>query len=117
MLRTLCAVAILAAVSSNAKADVLWHNPTTDQVAVWLMNGTSVSVAGPGITGVTDAGWKVIGAGDFNGDGKADVLWHNPTTDQVAVWLMNGTTPSVFGAAIQGVKHAGWQVVGAGRFQ
>jgi len=34
----------------------------------------------------------VIGAGDFNGDGDADILWQN-TNGQAAVWLMNGITP------------------------
>ena len=29
------------------------------------------------------------GVGDFNGDGKADILWQNDS-GQAAVWLMNG---------------------------
>ena len=27
---------------------------------------------------------------DFNGDGKADILWRNTTSGTVAMWLMNG---------------------------
>jgi hypothetical protein len=30
---------------------------------------------------------------DFNGDGKADVLWQN-TSGARGIWLMNGTTYS-----------------------
>ena len=30
------------------------------------------------------------GTGDFNRDGKADVVWHNQQTGQVVYWLMNG---------------------------
>jgi hypothetical protein len=30
--------------------------------------------------------------GDFNGDGKADILWQNSSTGQRGIWLMNGTT-------------------------
>ena len=32
------------------------------------------------------------GAGDFDGDGKADVLWLNRTSGPLALWMMNGTT-------------------------
>ena len=27
--------------------------------------------------------------GDFNGDGKSDILWRN-TNGEMAIWLMNG---------------------------
>ena len=30
--------------------------------------------------------------GDFNGDGKSDVLWRNIVSGEVVIWLMNGTT-------------------------
>jgi hypothetical protein len=38
------------------------------------------------------------GAGDFNGDGKADILWQSDN-GQAAIWLMNGATPGAQGAA------------------
>ncbi|NJM48055.1 MAG: VCBS repeat-containing protein [Alkalinema sp. RU_4_3] len=28
---------------------------------------------------------------DFNGDGKTDLFWRSPVTNQTAVWLMDGT--------------------------
>ena len=31
---------------------------------------------------------------DFNADGKSDILWQN-TNGQAAIWLMNGTNPTV----------------------
>jgi hypothetical protein len=36
-----------------------------------------------------EADWHVIAAADFNGDGKADILWQN-TDGTPAVWLMDG---------------------------
>jgi hypothetical protein len=33
--------------------------------------------------------WKVRGVGDFNGDGRADILWRNDN-GQVAIWYMDG---------------------------
>jgi len=41
---------------------------------------------------VSDLTWLIKGVGDFDGNGKADILWQNSTSGQLYVWLMNGTT-------------------------
>ena len=41
--------------------------------------------------------WGIKGVGDFDGDGKADIVWRNDTTGQVAFWLMNGMAISASG--------------------
>ena len=47
-----------------------------------------------GVVGSFNPGpsWQVEGTGDFNGDGKSDILWQHDGTP--AIWLMDGTTPS-----------------------
>ena len=35
---------------------------------------------------------KLIAAGDFNHDGKTDLLWRKASNGNVAVWLMDGIT-------------------------
>jgi hypothetical protein len=47
--------------------------------------------------------------GDFNGDGKADILWRNGSAGQVEIWLMNGTTALSHG--IPGAPTTDWQIV------
>jgi FG-GAP repeat len=35
--------------------------------------------------------WSIVATGDFNGDGKGDIVWRN-TSGTTAIWLMNGST-------------------------
>jgi FG-GAP repeat len=44
------------------------------------------------ISGNPGPSWRIIGAGDYNGDGKSDIVWQNDS-GQAAIWLINGTTP------------------------
>jgi hypothetical protein len=78
--------------NGDGKRDLVWHHATTGQVSVWFMDGARMT-SGTLITpeGVADTNWKVVGAGDFNGDRKPDLIWHNQATGQLSAWLMNGT--------------------------
>ncbi len=72
--------------NGDGKADLLWRD-TAGDVAMWLMNGPSVT-ATLGI-GTVSTAWSIVGVGDFDGDGKADMLWRD-TSGNVVMWLMNG---------------------------
>jgi hypothetical protein len=98
----------------DGMADVLWYNPTTNRMAVWLMNGTALLAPGPEIPGPPGDGWNAITAADFNRDGMADVIWHNPTTNRMAVWLMNGTALLAPGPEIPGPRGDDWKIAYAG---
>ena len=39
-----------------------------------------------------DTNWAIVGVGDFNGDGKTDLLWRNTSSGENAIWYMNGAT-------------------------
>jgi hypothetical protein len=83
--------------NANLRADVLWRatsGPDQGLVYVWLMDGASIASAAA-VTGVPVDQWAVQNVGDFDGDGKADVLWRaigGPNAGLVYIWRMNGSS-------------------------
>jgi hypothetical protein len=60
---------------------------------VWAMRDLQrTSILSLSVPGESGTNWKIRGVGDFNADGKADIVWQHLTGDYVAVWLMNGLT-------------------------
>ena len=53
-------------------------------------------------------------AGDFNNDGKSDLLWQNASTGERDLWLMNGTAFASTG--MQSTAPTDWVMVGTGDF-
>jgi hypothetical protein len=47
-------------------------------------------------------------AGDFNADGRSDLIWRNEATGQSSIWLMNGAT---FSAGATVMNNAAWRPV------
>ena len=91
-----------AAVAMDADGDtvVAWEN--------WSKDGD-----GGGIFAQRFDGAERV-AGDFDGDGKADLLWRNPATGQTIVWLMDGDTKLAEGSI--GTVPTAWEIAGTGDF-
>ena len=102
--------------SGDGKTDILWRSDD-GTTTTWL--GT----ASGGFTGNWDnfhknpgAGWQVAGAGDFNGDGKGDILWRGDD-GTVTTWL--GTADGGFTENWNNFHNNpgwNWQVVATGDF-
>src|SRR3989338_1181949 len=61
------------------------------------------------------ATWGVVdAAGDYNGDGKSDILWRNSADDTATLWQMNGA--QVVSTQSLGTIPAAWKIVDGTEF-
>ena len=75
-------------------------------------NATFVGAVGPFNPGPT---WHIKGTGDFNGDGKSDIIWQGDD-GTASIWLMDGTNATFVGAVGPFNPGPGWQIKGTGDF-
>ncbi len=95
----------------NFRSDILWRNDTTGQVYV-MLKGDGNAFASQGIVYTEpSAAWKIVGTGDYDGDGMSDLLWHNSGTGQVYMMRMNGLGIAAQQMVYQEANTA-WRIVG-----
>jgi hypothetical protein len=69
--------------------------------------GSNLGMSGTNIVNVSYPGydpgpeWKVVGTGDYTGDGYSDILWQSKS-GQIAIWDMTGAMWSTRRMAIRG---------------
>jgi len=97
----------------DGKSDIIWRNQATGQVVIYLMSSATTIGTGAVVTTVSDLNYNIAGVGDFDGDGRSDVVWRNGATGQVVVWLMNGTSIASAGVTTT-VADLNYKIVGTG---
>jgi WD40 repeat protein len=101
--------------NGDGKTDILWRDNNSGNVAIWEMNGTQLATATLVGSGPVPLNCQIVGTGDFNGDGKTDILWRD-NGGNVAIWEMNGTQLATAALAGPGPVPLNWQIVGTGDF-
>jgi hypothetical protein len=94
----------------DAKADVWWRNTSTGENYIFPMDGLAIKATEGYVRTVPDQNWQVAGLGDFDGDGKSDVLWHNAVTGQSYVYFMDGLTIKPTEGYIRTVADTNWKI-------
>jgi hypothetical protein len=83
--------------ANGGNKDLLWRNRRSGEMAIWLFNaqGTGFSdrkiVTLDGAAYSKGANWTISGVGDFNNDGRADIVYRSEQQAIVEVLQMNGT--------------------------
>ena len=100
--------------NGDGKADLIWQHDA-GWLAVWLMDGyNAIATLSLSVPRMADTNWIVVGAGDLNRDGKADIVWQNQATGGLGVWFMNGATVVDQKGLSTFVSDLHWKVHGIG---
>ncbi|MCA1653027.1 MAG: FG-GAP-like repeat-containing protein [Sphingomicrobium sp.] len=102
--------------NNDGRDDILWRNDS-GALSDWLGNGNGGFVANDAAAFAQVAtSWHVAGTGDFNGDGRADILWRNDN-GALSDWLgtANGGFAANDSAALMQAP-TNWHIVATGDF-
>lgn len=96
----------------DGKGDLLWRH-SDGRAAVWYMDGTTRLGTAFVDNGTAVAlAWRLVGAADFDGDTKPDLVWRH-TDGRTAIWFMNGVLKNTTTVLENGaITAAVWSVVG-----
>ena len=109
-------IAGIADFNGDGRDDILWRN-ASGQLSEWTGTASGGLFDNGGVVNqIVSNDWKIAGTGDFNGDGRGDVLWRNDN-GQLSEWLgtANGGLFDNGGVVNQVVPNA-WKIAGTGDF-
>ncbi|MCX6579250.1 MAG: fibronectin type III domain-containing protein [Candidatus Aminicenantes bacterium] len=99
----------------DGKVDILWRNYANCQNQVWYMDGVTLMNVVVFPEQKDDPNWQITGTGDFNGDGKVDILWRNLLEGRNKLWYLDGDV--VIGSTgIQPLDNKFFRIAGTGDF-
>ena len=103
-------------VDADGFGDLIWQHMTNGSIATWYLEAKNViATSRLSIDRVADVNWRIVGSGDLNGDGYADVVWQHETTGQLAVWYLSGTqVVATLPLSIDRVEDTNWKIRAVG---
>ena len=106
-------------VNGDGMSDIFWHNVATGQLAVWNLTGNVVTGTHNLNAAPVDNAWRVVGTGDLNRDGFADLVWRNLIDGAVACWYLQSAEVTFAANVTMGnspvkVPDLHWQIKAVG---
>jgi FG-GAP-like repeat len=108
----------LSDMNGDGTLDIIWHNAEQDSTAIWSLPGTGstdlLSAAfltrpGGAAAKFNAPGTRLVGIGDFDGDGLAEFLYRNNAIDRTTLWKLNGSEV-VQEQVLTPTNQAGWEI-------
>jgi hypothetical protein len=73
--------------NKDGTSDIVWYNPTTNDIDIWLLNHDGQWSASVSL-GSHPAGAVPVGVGDFDHNAVPDIMWGDANTNHVENWLL-----------------------------
>jgi methionine-rich copper-binding protein CopC len=103
--------------NGDGRSDLLLRNTATGQESYFKgaagLFQAPASMDAVSLAAVPDTTWKIVGTGDYDGDGKGDVLWRNGSSGTNLYWRGGDASLSI---TLASVGDASWRVVGSGDY-
>ena len=97
--------------NGDGKGDILLQNANDGSCYIWELDGTNPLVGNGFVGWLPGKEWAAKGTGDFNGDGKSDILLQNATDGTCYIWELNGTGPLVGNGYVGWTPGTDWHAV------
>ena len=78
--------------SKDKNADLIWHNRTTGEIYLWLMDKNRVVNGLLGTSKIDYNLWKMANIADWDDDTQPDILWHQKVNGELYVWTLEVLT-------------------------
>ena len=76
-------------INGDGDADIVFVRDDDRRMVVWFMHGATRFTY---VAKVLDAAYKLVGKGDFDGNGRGDLVFSNPGTREIKMLLSGGVT-------------------------
>lgn len=104
-------------VNGDGKSDLVFLNDGISTPVIQFLDGTTPAGGGPPSVNPFDRSFTIVGVGDANGDGRADLVWHRASDGLSEVQFLNGTTSAGGGVISNSAfQSTDWQIVAVGDF-
>jgi Bacterial pre-peptidase C-terminal domain len=99
----------------DGKTDILFRNttPGTSSIVLWKMDGATFSGTASRNYTVFDPAFQIFATGDFDANGFRDIMFRQPVSGDVVVWLLDANLNLIPGGAVNNAAESGYLRIGA----